>query len=263
MSILIAIKAIILGLIEGITEYLPVSSTGHLIIFGDLLQFNAVPNKMFEIIIQLGAILAICVTYRKTLIRILLTFYKETNSQNFIINMIIAVLPAVIIGVLAHDFIKTVLFSTTIVAYSLIIGGIIMIIIDKVDFTKKHLVIEDIPKNIALKIGLFQCLAMIPGISRSGATIIGGVTLGLSKKASAEFSFFLALPTILGATIFDIAKSDVSVIDHLFPILIGFITAFISGLIVISKFIKIIRKFGFAPFGYYRIFLGIIILMIL
>lgn len=263
MNIVIALKATILGIIEGLTEYFPVSSTGHLIVFGEFLQFNSIPDKTFEIIIQLGAILAICVVYRHTLIKILLTFYTEQNVQRFIINMIIATLPAIIVGMLAHNFIKTVLFSTTIVAYSLIIGGIIMIIIDKINFTKKYIIIDNIPKNIALKIGLFQCLAMIPGVSRSGATIIGGISLGLSKQTATEFSFFLALPTILGATIYDIIQNDTSLTSHLFPILIGSLAAFISGLIVVSKFIAIIRRFGFTPFGYYRILLGTAILFIL
>ena len=263
MDIIVAIKAVILGIIEGLTEYLPVSSTGHLIVFGDLLKFNSVPDKTFEITIQFGAILAVCVLYRHTLTKILFTFYKEKNAKNFVINMIIAVLPAVIIGALAHDFIKNILFSTTVVAYSLIAGGMIMIAADKINFTKKYNNIDEVTKNTALKIGLFQCLAMIPGLSRSGATIIGGVTLGLSKKTAAEFSFFLAIPTIFGATIYELIKSDISSIDHILPIIIGFITAFLSALIVVSKFIQIIRKFGFSPFGYYRILLGITILFII
>ena len=263
MSVIVAIKVIILGIIEGLTEYIPVSSTGHLIVFGDLLQFDAVPEKMFEITIQLGAILAILVLYRKRLINILLNFLHDTTARNFVINMIIAVLPAVIIGILAYDFIKEFLFSSSVVAYSLIIGGVIMIVVDKINFNKKYLEVEDVTKKTALKIGLFQCLAMIPGMSRSGATIIGGVSLGLSKKAAAEFSFFLALPTIFGATIFDIIKNGNSFMDYYIPISLGFVTAFLTGLVIISQFIVLIRKFGFAPFGYYRIILGAVILYLI
>ena len=261
MSFIVILKTIILGVIEGFTEYLPVSSTGHLIIVAELLNFNAVPEKIFEITIQLGAILAICVIYYKKFYNIAISLHNNQESQKFVLNLIIAIIPAIIIGYFAHNLIKTLLFSTTIVAISLIIGGIIMIIIDKINFEKKYYHIETTPKNIALKIGLFQCLAMIPGTSRSGATIIGGVYLGLSKKAATEFSFFLAIPTILGATIFDIANNGTIFFDYLSLIMIGFVTAFISALIVVVKFVEFIRKFGFSPFGYYRIILGILILL--
>ena len=263
MSFIITIKIIILGIIEGITEYLPISSTGHLIIFGELLEFNEIPGKIFEITIQLGAIMAICIVYYKKFFTILTTIHNKTDSRKFIYNIAIAMIPAVIIGILAHDFIKNVLFSANIVAYSLIVGGIIMIIIDKINFTKKYYFTEEVPKYTAFKIGLFQCLAMIPGTSRSGFTIIGGIYLGLSKKAATEFSFFLAVPTILGATIFDIGNNSGLFLDNITPIFIGFITAFAAALIVVVKFVEFIRKFGFAPFGYYRIALGAVILFLL
>jgi undecaprenyl-diphosphatase len=261
MSFILILKTIILGVIEGLTEYLPVSSTGHLIIFAEILNFNEVPEKIFEITIQLGAILAICVIYYKKFYNILITLHNDKDSQKFVLNFIIAIIPAIIIGYFAHDFIKAILFSTTIVASSLIIGGIIMIVIDKINFEKKYYFIEKIPKNIALKIGLFQCLAMVPGTSRSGATIIGGVYLGLSKKAATEFSFFLAIPTILGATIFDIVNNGDIFFDYLSLIIIGFITAFLSALLIVVKFVEFIRRFGFAPFGYYRIAVGTVILL--
>ena len=263
MSFIVTVKIIILGIIEGLTEYLPISSTGHLIIFGKLLEFNTIPEKIFEITIQLGAILAICVVYYKKFLNILTTIHKNQDSRKFVYNLVIAMIPAVIIGVLAHDFIKTILFSVNIVACSLIIGGVIMIIIDKINFDKKYYFTEEIPKYTAFKIGLFQCLAMIPGTSRSGSTIIGGIYLGLSKKAATEFSFFLAVPTILGATIFDIANNSNLFLDNITPIFIGFITAFMAALIVIVKFVEFIRRFGFTPFGYYRIILGAVILFLL
>ena len=264
MDFYTVLKAIFLGIIEGITEFLPVSSTGHLIVTAKLLEFHEIPSQMFEIVIQLGAILAVCIVYRKKLLNVLFTLHKDKNSQNFTFNIILALLPAVIVGFFAHDFIKNILFSPKIVAISLIVGGIIMIFIDKITFIKKYEDIDTLPKHIAFKIGICQILAMIPGVSRSGSTIIGALLLGVTRKVSAEFSFFLAIPTIAGATFYDIAKNSSALnFDNLCLVLIGFTAAFISGLVVIKKFVTIIRNYGFSVFGYYRIILGMFIIYLL
>jgi undecaprenyl-diphosphatase len=258
---LIYLKALILGIIEGLTEFIPVSSTGHLIIFADILNFNSIPEKVFEISIQTGAILAICIIYRKKLTNVALNFYHDTNSQNFIINLLIAFTPSVIIGLMLHSFITKHLFSSTIVAISLIIGGIIMIIFDRLKIERTCEDIDKVTRSTALKIGLFQLISMIPGVSRSGSTILGGVYCGLSRKTAAEFSFFLALPTILGATVLDLYKNyHLISVEHISLIFVGFVAAFISGIIVVIKLIEFIQKFGFTPFGYYRIILGTVIL---
>jgi undecaprenyl-diphosphatase len=264
MEIFLIFKAIILGVIEGLTEFLPVSSTGHLIIASEFLGFNSIPNKLFEIVIQLGAILAICVIYRQKLFGVVCSLNKDKNSWKFSLNILIAFMPALIIGFFAHDYIKKVLFDPLIIAYALIVGGVIMIAIDHVSLKKTYHEIEEFSFPMALKIGFCQIIAMVPGVSRSGSTIIGAMIFGASKKSAAEFSFFLAIPTILAASVYDLfkARNDLT-FDHLSLVAIGFIAAFISALIVVKTFIAVIRNYGFSIFGYYRIILGIFLLFIL
>ncbi len=257
------LKAITLGVIEGLTEFLPVSSTAHLLLASYLIDFWTIKNNLFEIVIQFGAILAILVLYRKRVFELVLKI-KEKKQQKFILNLIIAFLPAAIIGGLFHGFIKQYLFANLVIALALIIGGVIMILIER---KKPKSQIEDV-ENISLKaaffIGLFQALAMVPGISRSGATIIGGILLGLNRKAAAEFSFFLAIPTIAAASFYDLLKNyrELS-FDNMELILVGMIASFISALLVIKWFIHFISRNSFAVFGIYRIALGVLVILFL
>lgn len=254
------IKAIISGALEGLTEFLPVSSTAHLLLFSWLIDFNSIKNNLFEIVIQFGAILAVCVVYRQKIFTVL-TDLKAQTSQRFILNLILAFLPAAFIGSIFHDVIKQAFFSVISIAFALIIGGIVMII---VDFKKRAHLTADIDKinfKQSLLIGVFQCLAMVPGVSRSGATIIGGMLMKLNRHTAAEFSFFLSIPTIAAASFYDLYKNYSDLTASNFSIIfIGFLSAFISAFIVIKWFIAYVSKHNFIPFAIYRIILGCVIL---
>jgi len=255
--------AIILAIIEGITEYLPVSSTGHMIIASSFMKIASNDfTKLFTIVIQLGAILAVVVFYWK----------RFFQSIDFYLKLLVAFIPAVVLGLLFNDLIDSLLESPTTVATTLILGGIILLKVD--DWFKQN---EEFDKNnptehthisyaTALKIGFFQCLAMIPGTSRSGATIVGGMTQKINRKTAAEFSFFLAVPTMLGATVkktYDYYKAGFELnSDQINFLIIGNIIAFIVALIAIKSFIDYLSKKGFKIFGYYRIILGIALLII-
>jgi undecaprenyl-diphosphatase len=252
--------AALLGAIEGITEFLPISSTGHLILAGDILGFD---DKTFEVVIQLGAILAICVLYFYKLFSVargILT--GDKNALRFTAAVLIAFFPAVAIGLLLHDFIKEVLFSPLVVAISLIVGGLIMFAAER--FYKRPATVhavEEISPLLALKIGIAQCVAMIPGVSRSGATIIGALLMGVERRTAAEFSFFLAIPTMFGASALDLWKArDTLTGNGLTGIAIGFVTAFIVAVIVVKWFVGFISRHDFVPFAIYRIVFGIVIL---
>ncbi len=253
-------KAAFLGIIEGLTEFLPVSSTAHLLISSYLIDFQSVKNNLFEIVIQLGAILAICVLYRQKIFSVVYNL-KQQSEQKFIINLLLAFTPAAIIGAALHGFIKKFLFSNLVIAIALILGGIIMIIIDRKPKKAQVHELDNITPINAFCIGLFQCLAMIPGVSRSGATIIGGLLLGFDRKVAAEFSFFLAIPTIAAASIFDLLQnySELNV-TNIEIILVGLLTSFFSSILVIKWFIKFVSKNNFIPFGIYRILLGSVVL---
>jgi len=256
-------KAIISGIIEGLTEFLPVSSTAHLLLFSWLANFNLVQENVFEVVIQLGAILAICVIYRARILQILCEFKKKTQ-QKFILNLFLAFMPAALIGFAFHGFIKKVLFSNLYIAFALIFGGIIMIIIDrkKIKYNTDNL--DKITPSKALAIGIFQSFAIIPGVSRSGATIIGGLLLGLNRKIATEFSFFLAIPTIAAASIYDLYKNINQISFENFEIIaIGFVAAFLSAMVVIKWFINYVAKHNFVPFAIYRIALGTLLLFYL
>ena len=258
-------QALLLGIVEGVTEFLPISSTGHLILLVDLLNFDGPKGHVFEIVIQLGAILAICWLYRAKLLASVLDAPKDEKARRFITNIIIGFLPAAIIGVFAHGFIKSVLFSPLVVATMLVIGGFIILLVEKIIKPKpstNH--VEEMNWKLALKIGFCQVLAMIPGTSRSGATIIGGMLFGLERKAATEFSFFLAIPTMLGATVYDSYKNwEHLTLENMEIIAIGFVAAFISALLVVSWLIRFLGKHGYTPFAYYRILIGGVMLFLL
>ncbi len=258
------LQAILLGIVEGLTEFIPVSSTGHLILLIDILGFQGPPGKVFEIVIQLGAILAVCYAYREKLLHVAFTLPHNQNSQRFVGLLLLAFLPAAIIGALAHDIIKNVLFNPTVVSVSLVVGGILIILIERRPIKPKHTTIERFSPRLALTIGLCQTLAMIPGVSRSGATIMGALLLGVERKAATEFSFFLAIPTMFGATVYDIyANYHHLSIDSVAIIAVGFISAFIAGLLVVQNVLRFIATHGFTPFGWYRIAIGSLMLLLL
>lgn len=256
--------AALLGIVEGLTEFIPVSSTGHLILLVDILGFKAPPGRVFEVVIQLGSILAVCWLYRKRLWHVGTTFHRDKGSRHFILLLLLGFLPAMVIGALAHGYIKAVLFSPLVVSVALIVGGVVMIVIEKRLYRPRYDVIEAIPLPLALKIGFFQCVAMIPGVSRSGATIMGGLLLGVGRKAAAEFSFFLAIPTMFAATVYDIYKNwDALDFTDLNLIIVGFVTAFLSALVVVRAVIGFVTRRGFIPFAIYRIVLGTFMLLML
>jgi undecaprenyl-diphosphatase len=264
MNITIILKSILLGIIEGLTEFIPVSSTAHLIIAAKIVDFSYISNNVFEIIIQLGAIMAICTFYHKKLISTACGFYKDKTSRDFTYNILLAFLPSVIFGVLFYSMIKTVFFSLEYIAFALIIGGIIIILVEKSKIKPKINNIDKLSKSKAISIGLFQVISMIPGVSRSGATIIGGLLLKLDRKTATEFSFFLAIPTIFAATTYDIYKNiSILNIENFIIILIGFVSAFISSLFIIKWLLNFVSKNNFMIFAYYRIILGLIITYIL
>ena len=258
------LKALFLGMIEGLTEFLPISSTGHLILFGHLIDFQSDSGRAFEVVIQLGAILAVCWLYRQKIIDLVKGFFSgDTHARRFAINVFIAFLPAVLIGILAVDFIKQVLFSPLVVAFALIIGGLIIFAVEARKFEPKTLEATDISIKQAILVGFAQCLAMIPGTSRSGATIIGGMLSGLSRKAATEFSFFLAMPTMLGAASYDLIRNaSLLNADNMMNIALGFVAAFMAALVVVKALVKFVEKHSLRVFAWYRIILGGILLII-
>jgi undecaprenyl-diphosphatase len=248
--------AVLLGLIEGLTEFLPVSSTGHLLLVQHFLGI-ADPKKVFTILIQLGAILAILTVYAAKLWRILIDLPRDARTRRFVLAVLLAFLPAALIGALFHKHIKAILEYPLIVCVSLIVGGIILLIVDRMKFTPRYHDVMDLPPLMALKIGACQCLAMIPGVSRSGATIVGAMLMGTDKRTAAEFSFFLAMPTMAGAFAYDLFKNykdlDTTAIQ---AIAVGFTVAFITGVIVVRYVLDFISRRGFAPFAWWRILVG-------
>ena len=253
------LAAIILGLVEGLTEFIPVSSTGHLLLLGHFLGFEST-GKTFEIVIQLGAILAIISVYFSRLWRLATRWPTDAGARHFIIGVIIAFLPAVLVGVLAYDLIKTVFFETPlIVCIALIVGGVLLLLLDRMKKVPTYLDVNTYPFRVYFLIGLFQCLAMIPGVSRSGATIAGGLLLGTDKRSAAEFTFFLALPTMGGAVAYDIYKNR-EVLDFTDAglIAVGFVVAFLTALLVVRFLLDFVTRHGFAPFAWWRIAVGLL-----
>ena len=254
-----AIRAVILGIVEGVTEFLPVSSTGHLLLaerFFDLGEDSF--WKSFAVLIQLGAILAILALYFGKLWHIAQgLFGGSVAARRFVIGVLVAFLPAAIIGAAMGGFIKSYLFNPWVVCFSLIVGGAILLWIDQLDLAPVHHDATTFPLPMYLKIGFAQCVAMIPGVSRSGATIVGAMLLGAEKRAAAEFSFFLAIPTMAGAFVYDLYKSrgDLSM-DHGVIIAIGFVVSFITAIIVVKSFLGYVTRHGFALFAWWRVIVG-------
>ncbi len=250
-------SALIIAIVEGLTEFLPISSTGHMILTSSLLGLeNDEFLKTFEICIQLGAILAIVFLYARRFLKSL-EIYKK---------LIVAFIPTAIIGFLAHDFIRDYLFNALVVSISLIIGGVILIVVDKKVVTQKsnHEQAENIPLKNAFYIGLIQCIAMIPGVSRAGATIVGGVFNGLNKKQATEFSFLLAVPTMMAATGYDLLKAPLAFNQHELTLLaVGLVTAFLFAWLAVKVFLVLVDKFGFRYFGWYRIAIGLIFIALI
>jgi len=256
--------AFILGLIEGLTEFIPVSSTGHLLLVGHFLGFHS-PGNTFQVLIQLGAILAITGVYFGRLWGLLTTLPTNPGSRRFVAGILLAFLPAVFVGVAAHDFIKTVLYETPVlVCLTLIVGGFILLALDRMKFEPRYTDVADYPLKTAFIIGLFQCLALVPGVSRSGATIAGALLLKCDKRSAAEFSFFLAMPTMAGAFAYDLYKNiDQLSTNDLGLIGVGFVAALISGVFVVKTVLNFITRHGFAPFAYWRIAVGLVGLVLL
>lgn len=258
------IVAVVLGIIEGLTEFIPVSSTGHVLLAGHFLGFNS-PGRAFEVVIQLGAVLAILAVYAERLWQIISTAPQDPQSRRFILAVLLAFMPAVVIGVMAHDIIKTVLFETpALIAVMLILGGIVIILVDRWAKNPAYHRAEDFPLSMAFKIGVIQCLAMIPGVSRSGATIVGALLLGSDKRSAAEFSFFLSIPTMLGAFTYDLYKNrDILDVAALGNIAIGFVCAMITAVFVVRWLLGYVSKQGYALFGWWRIIVGSLVLLAL
>jgi undecaprenyl-diphosphatase len=258
----ILLIAIILGIVEGVTEFLPVSSTGHLILATELLGFDADRWAAFNVIIQLGAILAIVVLYWRTFWAVLEgLFAKQPMSWRFVRNVLIGFLPSAILGFLLINNIEALLGNATVVAVALILGGIAILIIEKTVKPGEIVGVSEMPMGRVLGIGLIQCLAMIPGVSRSGATILGGLSLGVERRTAAEFSFFLAIPTMLGATVLELAKHHDTLLAGASgvgfgTVAVGFVVSFVVAIVVVRVFVHYISKHGFAPFAWYRIVAG-------
>jgi undecaprenyl-diphosphatase len=251
------LQSLILGFVEGFTEFLPVSSTGHLLLLQHFFGLDSEANKTFAILVQLGAILAIAIAYFSRLLRVAQDLPREPAARHFVIGVLIAFLPAAIIGALLHGFIKGVLFNPLIICTSLIVGGFILMIVDQVDLKPRYADAMSFPLPMYLGIGLIQCLAMIPGVSRSGATIVGAMLLGADKRSAAEFSFFLAMPTMAGAFAYDLLKSyKLLAFNDVAAIFVGFIAAFGAGLFVVKAFLDYISRHGFTPFAWWRILVG-------
>jgi undecaprenyl-diphosphatase len=258
------LKAALLGLVEGATEFIPVSSTGHLILVSDWLGLVDERAKTFDIFIQLGAILAIVWIYRERLTRSVIRARKDAGSRNFLLNLMVAFLPAAVVGFLIHDWIKSELFNPGVVAVALIAGGVVILLIERWPPRSRVHDVADMPPRLALGIGMAQVLALIPGTSRSGATIMGGYALGLSRTAATEFSFFLAVPTMLAATTYDLLKSwSVLAVTDIPMFAVGFIVSFVSAVIVVKAFLAYVSNHTFSLFAWYRIALGVVLLFVL
>jgi len=251
------VAAALLGILEGLTEFIPVSSTGHILLAGHFMGFRST-GKAFEVLIQLGAILAILSVYFSRLWDMLVKLPSDRATQIFVAGILIAFLPAAVIGAAAHGFIKAVLFETPVlICIMLILGGFVLLWVDKREATPKYTDAAHFPLSVYFRIGLFQCLAMIPGVSRSGATIVGGLLLGADKRSAAEFSFFLAMPTMAGAFAYDLYKNRDALSAADLPIIAtGFICAFVAAVIVVRRLLDFVSRRGYAPFGWWRLIVG-------
>lgn len=265
MELTLLIQVVIMGIVEGLTEFLPISSTGHLILAGSLLNFTGEKVKVFEIVIQAGAMLAVCWEYRVKIARVILDFRSDIAARRFVVNLMVAFLPAVALGLAFGKLIKAYLFKPIPVALAFIIGGFVIIVIEKrhrrVMYSRVDTV-DDMSAIDALKVGLAQCFALIPGTSRSGATIIGAMAFGLSRRAATEFSFFLAIPTLFGATVYSLYKERALLSAADLPMFgLGALSAFISAFLCVRWLLRYISSHDFMIFAWYRIVFGGIVLL--
>jgi len=270
MDPILLLKALILGVVEGLTEFLPISSTGHLILVGDLLNFNDDRGKAFEVIIQFGAILAVCWEFREKLFGVVFSLNQSANARRFVVNLLIASIPAMGLAFVFSKHIKAVLFAPIPVSSAFIVGALIIFWAERRQENKNEVnshihSVDDLSYLDALKVGLAQCAALIPGTSRSGATIIGGMLFGLPRAVATEFSFFLAIPVIGGATAYELLKLWKNPIaisgEFTLAIVIGFIAAFISAFICVRWLIHYVAHHNFKPFAWYRIVFGVLVLL--
>ncbi|MFM0047415.1 undecaprenyl-diphosphate phosphatase [Paraburkholderia sediminicola] len=268
MDWLLACKALILGVVEGLTEFLPVSSTGHLIVVGSLLNFTDEHAKTFDVVIQLGAILAVCWEFRRRIGSVVVGLPSRPDARRFTLNVIIATIPAVVLGLLFEKAIKAALFSPVPVAFALVAGGVVILWAEarqraRGDVAARVQNVDDLSPLDALKVGLAQCFALIPGMSRSGSTIIGGMLFGLERRVATEFSFFLAIPIIFGATAYELYKDwHLLSADALGSFALGFVAAFISAFACVRWLLRYIAAHDFTVFAWYRIGFGLLILLV-
>jgi undecaprenyl-diphosphatase len=261
VDVLILLKAFVLGIVEGLTEFLPVSSTGHLILAGDLLNFNDDRGKLFEVVIQSGAILAVVWEYRQRFVGVIRGFGRERLANRLVLNLAIAFMPLAVLGLLFKKAIEEHLFKPLPVAAALIIGGLFILWAERRQHTVRVETVDEMTPIDALKLGFAQALALIPGTSRSGATIIGGLFFGLSRKAAAEFSFFLAVPTLFAATFYQLYKERALLsVDDIGMWVVGFVASFISAFLCVRWLLRFISHHDFTPFAWYRIVFGIVVL---
>ncbi len=258
------LSALVLGLIEGLTEFLPVSSTGHILLAGHFLGFDSA-GKTFEVVIQLGAILAIVLVYLRKIVGTVVAIPSDPQARRFALSVVLAFLPAMVAGAVLHDTIKTVLFeSPRLIATMLIVGGVVLLIVDRLPLAPRHDAADRLSPGMAFLIGCAQCLALVPGVSRSGATIVAALLMGVTKRAAAEFSFFLAIPTMTAAFAFDLWKNrhllDASAV---WEISLGFAAAFVTAIIVVRWLLGYVSRRGFALFGWWRIIVGGVVLLAL
>ena len=262
MDFVLLVKAFILGIVEGLTEFLPISSTGHLILAGDLLGFGDEQGKMFYITIQAAAMLAVIWEYRAKIRDVLVGLSHRAEAQRFAVNVVVAFLPAALLGWIFATPIKTYLFSPVPVALAFMIGGVVILWAERRRHTVNVDTVDDMRWTDALKVGLAQCFALIPGMSRSGATIVGGLLFGLSRRAATEFSFFLAIPTLLGATVYEIVKyRDLLHYDDIGIFVVGGIASFLSAFIAVRGLLRYISRHDFSAFAWYRIAFGVVVLL--
>ena len=262
MDAVLLLKAVLLGLVEGITEFIPVSSTGHLIVAGNLLGFTGERAKTFEIFIQLGAILSVVWLYRDRFLGVVRGLGRTDESRRFVLNLTLGFLPAAVIGLLAHRWIKAYLFTVPTVAGALVLGGLVILLIERTKPVEKVATVDSLPPRLAFGVGLAQVLALFPGVSRAGATILGGYLLGLSRTAATEFSFFLAVPVMVAATLLDLVSSRGALSAADIPVFAaGFVVSFVSALVVIRAFLGFVARHDFTAFAWYRIAAGSALLL--
>jgi undecaprenyl-diphosphatase len=256
--------ALLLGVVEGLTEFLPVSSTGHLILVVDLIGFRGPPGQVFEVVIQLGAIGAVCWEYFGRFARAATGLLRDPDQFRFVRNLLLAFVPTVVVGALAYSFIKAYLFDPWVVVITLVLGGIAILVIERNLPPPRYYMIEKIPAATAFAVGLCQVISMVPGVSRAGATIMGGLMLRLDRRTATEFSFFLAVPTMAAASALDLYKNWAQIdADSLLVIALGFAAAFVSALIVVRWMIGFVSRHGFGPFAWYRIAVGLVMAIFL